>query len=403
VVRLGAESAVQVPAIALSESSITLDELIVTGTAAPTSRRAIGTAVSTVDAQQIEDSPGADDRPGAAGEGLRRGHHQQHRHPGGGVSVRLRGTSSITGGAEPLYIVDGVIIDNNADQQINLGYRSNPRTAWPTSIPTTSSASRSSRAPRPPRCTARAPTTGWCRSSPSAARAGAAVHGSSRASSRSDLVARIDFALTPLEPRRHRGATRYDHQDLRVPQRHADGPDHVSASGGAEDTRYFLSANYNAGRHHARLGARQAERTHEPGPGLRERFSVAAGANYIRSNTDLVVSGEQGEGGLLTADRLHAHDRRPDGAQPGDGRVPERRRRRPEPARRCSRTGTSSRQVDRFVGSFQARANPVRRPHPGVPARLRHVQRWRRAVHPPHAGRRGPTRAPSRRTASATG
>jgi TonB-dependent SusC/RagA subfamily outer membrane receptor len=40
--------------------------------------------------------------------------------------VRLRGTSSITGGAEPLYIIDGVIVDNSSDQQINFGARANP-------------------------------------------------------------------------------------------------------------------------------------------------------------------------------------------------------------------------------------------------------------------------------------
>jgi TonB-dependent starch-binding outer membrane protein SusC len=52
-VRLGAETAVQVAPIALREGAITLDQLIVTGTPTPTSRRAMGTAVSVVDAQQI--------------------------------------------------------------------------------------------------------------------------------------------------------------------------------------------------------------------------------------------------------------------------------------------------------------------------------------------------------------
>ena len=38
--------------------------------------------------------------------------------PGGGVSVRLRGTSSIVGGAEPLFIVDGVIVDTEGGESV---------------------------------------------------------------------------------------------------------------------------------------------------------------------------------------------------------------------------------------------------------------------------------------------
>lgn len=34
--------------------------------------------------------------------------------PGGGINVRMRGTSSINGSAQPLYIIDGVYIDNSA-------------------------------------------------------------------------------------------------------------------------------------------------------------------------------------------------------------------------------------------------------------------------------------------------
>lgn len=36
--------------------------------------------------------------------------------PGGGINVNLRGTSTITGSTQPLYVVDGVIIDNSAIQ-----------------------------------------------------------------------------------------------------------------------------------------------------------------------------------------------------------------------------------------------------------------------------------------------
>ena len=46
---------------------------------------------------------------------------------GGGISVRLRGTNSFISGSDPLYIVDGVIIDNGSAQLADLGIRSNPQ------------------------------------------------------------------------------------------------------------------------------------------------------------------------------------------------------------------------------------------------------------------------------------
>lgn len=39
---------------------------------------------------------------------------QTSSEPGGGLSIRVRGASSITGGNEPLYVIDGVPIDNSS-------------------------------------------------------------------------------------------------------------------------------------------------------------------------------------------------------------------------------------------------------------------------------------------------
>jgi TonB-linked SusC/RagA family outer membrane protein len=39
--------------------------------------------------------------------------NQTSSEPGGGVSVRIRGSSSLSGGNEPLYVIDGLPIDNN--------------------------------------------------------------------------------------------------------------------------------------------------------------------------------------------------------------------------------------------------------------------------------------------------
>ena len=78
------------------------------------------------------------------------------------MQIQIRGVTSINANASPLYVVDGVIVNNdvaNSRQQRDhlaaAGGRRTPATrtsastASPISIPTTSRASRSSRAPRP--------------------------------------------------------------------------------------------------------------------------------------------------------------------------------------------------------------------------------------------------------------
>lgn len=119
---LGAERSVQVGEIELQPSAVQLDEIIVTGTGAPTERRALGNTVSTVSGEEVNQAPGAQSVDKAlqgkiAGAVI----SQNNGQPGGGVSIRLRGTSSILGGAEPLIVIDGVIIDNNSTALVGLG------------------------------------------------------------------------------------------------------------------------------------------------------------------------------------------------------------------------------------------------------------------------------------------
>lgn len=44
---------------------------------------------------------------------------QVFKHPNGGFSVRIRGESSIMGGNEPLYVVDGMQVMHNTRQGLN--------------------------------------------------------------------------------------------------------------------------------------------------------------------------------------------------------------------------------------------------------------------------------------------
>ena len=114
--------------VALQVSALNLAEVVVTGSATPTEKRKIGTSVAAVDSTTIVRAqavtvdqalqgkvPGAQITQNSGGPG------------GGGISVRLRGTNSFIAGSDPLYIVDGVIIDNSSGQLADLGGRSNPQ------------------------------------------------------------------------------------------------------------------------------------------------------------------------------------------------------------------------------------------------------------------------------------
>ncbi len=104
---------------ALRTAAVTLDEVVVSGVGSATERRALGNTVETISAEEINQAAAATSIDQAL-QGKVTGAViiDNNSQPGGGVSVRLRGTGSILGGGEPLYVVDGVIVDNSSDALI---------------------------------------------------------------------------------------------------------------------------------------------------------------------------------------------------------------------------------------------------------------------------------------------
>ena len=119
---LGDDRAVVLPVVLLQPSAVELEEIVVTGTGVPTERRALGNTVATVRGSEVNEAPAAQSIDKAL-QGKVTGAviSQNNGQPGGGVSIRLRGTGSILGGAEPLIVIDGVIVDNNTDALVSLG------------------------------------------------------------------------------------------------------------------------------------------------------------------------------------------------------------------------------------------------------------------------------------------
>jgi TonB-dependent SusC/RagA subfamily outer membrane receptor len=113
---------------ALRMSALNLTEVIVTGTGSPTERRKLGTSVASVDSTLIGRAQAVTIDQALQGKIAGAQISQNSGGPGGGgISVRLRGTNSFISGSDPLYIVDGVIVDNGSAQLADLGMRSNPQ------------------------------------------------------------------------------------------------------------------------------------------------------------------------------------------------------------------------------------------------------------------------------------
>ncbi len=103
----------------LNEDAAGLDEVVVTGTNGGTTRKQLGSFISTVKSDQL--TKGATQNVLGALQGKTPGAQisQNNGDPAGGFSVRLRGISSINGSSEPLYIVDGVIVNNATNRVTN--------------------------------------------------------------------------------------------------------------------------------------------------------------------------------------------------------------------------------------------------------------------------------------------
>jgi TonB-linked SusC/RagA family outer membrane protein len=105
--------------VQLTDDALSLDEVVVTGTSAGTTRRQLGSYISTVKADQLNKGASTNALQALQGKTAGAQISQNSGDPAGGMSVRLRGISSILSSSEPLYIVDGVIVNNATNRVTN--------------------------------------------------------------------------------------------------------------------------------------------------------------------------------------------------------------------------------------------------------------------------------------------
>jgi|TARA_R110000796_G_scaffold59379_3_gene136898 TonB-linked SusC/RagA family outer membrane protein len=101
--------------VALDESATGLEEVVVTGLATSVKRSNAANAVASVSADELTGRTPPQTLDGAlAGKFAGAQITAASGAPGGGMSVKLRGVTSINGQGQPLYIIDGVYVNNNS-------------------------------------------------------------------------------------------------------------------------------------------------------------------------------------------------------------------------------------------------------------------------------------------------
>lgn len=102
--------------IRMEEDVLKGSEVVVTGLATSVKRENLANAVGTLTAKELVPAPAQTLERALAGKIPGITVTQNTGAPGGGIDVNLRGVTTIEGPTQPLYVVDGVIVDNSANQ-----------------------------------------------------------------------------------------------------------------------------------------------------------------------------------------------------------------------------------------------------------------------------------------------
>jgi TonB-dependent starch-binding outer membrane protein SusC len=100
--------------VRLGTDVLRLEEVVVTGQATSVARRNLANAVATVSGADVERAPAQTVDKALQGKVAGAIISTNSGAPGGGVQLDLRGVSSINASADPLWVVDGVIVSNLA-------------------------------------------------------------------------------------------------------------------------------------------------------------------------------------------------------------------------------------------------------------------------------------------------
>jgi len=107
--------------VELHEVANLMSEVVITGYGGAQSRRTVTSAISQVKAEEIANIPASSSDQLLQGRAAGVQVNSNSGTPGGGVSVRIRGTSSINASSEPLYVIDGIPMQSNNLSGLSVG------------------------------------------------------------------------------------------------------------------------------------------------------------------------------------------------------------------------------------------------------------------------------------------
>jgi TonB-linked SusC/RagA family outer membrane protein len=97
-----------------------LDEVVVIGSSLTAKRKQLGNTVNTISNNQLQNTGSGNLTSALQGKVPGAQITQTSGDPAGGISIRMRGTSTISGSAEPLYVIDGVVVSNSTNNVTGL-------------------------------------------------------------------------------------------------------------------------------------------------------------------------------------------------------------------------------------------------------------------------------------------
>ena len=100
--------------VSLTRDPLRLSDVVVTGQATGVERRNLANAVATVSGEEVSRVSAQTVEQALQGKVVGASIQSNSGAPGGGMQMRLRGVTSITGASEPLYVIDGVVASNVA-------------------------------------------------------------------------------------------------------------------------------------------------------------------------------------------------------------------------------------------------------------------------------------------------
>ena len=110
--------------ISLTEELNTLNEVVVLGSTLRSTRKELGNAVTSIKSQDLTKAQPGGITSALQGKIAGAQISQNSGDPSGGFSIKLRGTTSILGSSDPLYVIDGVVMNNSTTNVTNLNVTS---------------------------------------------------------------------------------------------------------------------------------------------------------------------------------------------------------------------------------------------------------------------------------------